>query len=449
MYKIILATRYLVRRRTTCFAVLAVALCVFIVFVVMTVMTGLVGGYKQKNHEFVGDCVVATKSLVGFAYYEDFVKMLDDADFVQGVSPVIRSYALVGPPGTEQNMGLEMFGIDPARHSQATGFADTLHYRADDVSDVFEPKEDGGLQGCVIGIDRILQRDSNGDYTAAPYPADIEVAVSCFPLTSKGGLTRATTGLVNTKTFFYSDHSRTGLAKVDSSIIYLPFEQAQLLCGMGGDPKRINAIHVKFRPGVKLRDGCRKVESFWASIKQAKASESQAYLLDAVTVQSWKNYRRTFIAAMEKEQAMLTVMFGFVGVTTVFIVFVVFYMIISHKSKDIGILKSLGVSDTDIVELFSGFASLIGLLGSCVGMIGGWLFLSKMNQIETWLFEHFGFQLWDRTIFFIGDIPSQVEFKVLAVIVLSAIAACLLGALVPSLQAARMDPVDTLQVGRL
>ena len=57
------------RRPITYFAVLAVALCVFIVVVVMTVMTGLVSDFKEKNHDFAGDCVVGSESLVGFAYY--------------------------------------------------------------------------------------------------------------------------------------------------------------------------------------------------------------------------------------------------------------------------------------------------------------------------------------------------------------------------------------------
>ncbi len=91
MFKVILAIRYLIKRRITFFAVLAVALCVFIVVVVMTVMTGLVSDFKQKNHDYVGDCVVGTESLVGFAYYEEFVKILEETDFVEGVSPVIKS----------------------------------------------------------------------------------------------------------------------------------------------------------------------------------------------------------------------------------------------------------------------------------------------------------------------------------------------------------------------
>jgi lipoprotein-releasing system permease protein len=450
MYKVILAIRYLIKRRITYFAVLGVALCVFIVVVVMTVLTGLVSGFKQKNHDFVGDCVVGTESLVGFAYYEDFVNLLEQQKhLVQAVSPVIKSYALVNRVNSEHNKGLEILGIDPVKHSHATGFENTLYYNKGKVSKAFEPSYDPNLLGCVLGIDLALERDAKSRYFYEATPARAGYSISCFPLTARGALTKAGTGLVNTQTFYYSDTSHSGLAHVDLSLVYLPFEQAQGLCGMGRSVKRASAVHIKFKPNIKLRAGCDKVASLWQKFKQEKAGESQAYLLDNVTVQSWKNYRRSSIAPMEKEETVMTVMFAFVGITTVFIVFVVFYMIISHKSKDIGILKSIGASNADIIELFSGFAFLVGFLGSCIGLFGGWVFLLKINQIEDWLFEHFRFQLWDRTIYAIGDIPNQINPKVVVVIVLSAIAACLAGALIPSWQAARQKPVETLQVTQL
>lgn len=457
MYKIILAMRYLIKRRITYFAVLAVALCVFIVVVVMTVMVGLVNDFKQKTHNFVGDCVVGTESLVGFAYYEDFVNILEKSGFVEGVSPVIKGYALVSPSWTDQSLGLEVMGIEPVRHSQTTGFEKTLHYRKGDVSRAFEQSFKPNLPGCVLGIDvssrlgNILApvRDAEGGYSYSSRLGEAAYSVSCVPLTARGAPANAGAGLIETKTFYCSDNSHSGLARVDSSLVYLPFEWAQRLCGMGGSVKRASAINIKFKPNVKLQTGCEKVASLWQKFKEEKADERQAYLFDNVTVQNWKDYRRSSIAPMEKEQTVMTVMFAFVGITTVFIVFVVFYMIISHKSKDIGILKSIGASNADIIELFSGFAFLVGLLGSCIGLFGGWLFLLKINQIEDWLFEHFKFQLWDRTIYAIADVPNQVDPKVLGVIVLSAIIACLVGALLPSRLAAKQKPVEILQVNQL
>jgi len=448
MYKIILATRYLLKRRTTYFAVLAVALSVFIVLVVMTVMGGLVNEFKEKNHRFAGDCVVGTESLVGFAYYEDFVKLAEQQDFIEAVSPAIKSFALKRRRGSERDDIAEIMGIDPVRHSQATGFGDTLYYHTDNVSGTFEIASDANLVGCVLGDFMLLQDTNSRNYSATNLPR-IAYSISCFPLTARGALAQAGTDMVNTKTFYFNDQSSSGLPRIDGSLVYLPFEQAQRLCGMAGSNKRASRLHIRFKPDVKIQAGCEKVQSLWQKFRQDKAGETLAYSLDTVTVQSWKQYRRASIAPLENEQTEMSVMFGFVGITTVFIVLVVFYMIISHKSKDIGILKSIGASNIDIIELFSVYAFSVGIIGSGFGLLAGWIFLLKINPIEDWLFEHFGFQLWDRTIYAIGDIPNKVEFKILATIVISAIIACLVGALIPSVQAARQKPVKTLQVGQL
>lgn len=436
MYKLILAIRYLLKRRIAYFAVLAVALCVFIVIVVMTVMNGLVSSFKQKNHDLVGDCVVGTKSLVGFPYYEDFMGLLEKADFIVGVSPVIRSFALINQQGANR-VGVEIIGLDPIRHSRVTGFAGTLSFHENDAAGAFEPIQDANLPGCVFGSDVLLQRGDTRGYT-----------VNCFPLTAKGALARMGTDITNTKIFYYSDSANSGIPKVDGNLVYLPFEMTQLLC-MDGAIKRVSTIHIKFKPDVRLHDGCEKVASLWQSFKQEKADASQAHLLENVRVQSWKENRRASIAPMENEQIEMTFMFCFVGIVVVFIIFVVFHMIINHKSKDIGILKSIGVSNFNVIQLFSGFAFLVGLAGGSIGLLSGLFFLKRMNRLEDWLFERFHWQLFDRAIYAIGDIPNQAEPKVLVIIFLSAIAVCLIGALLPSWKAARQTPVETLQVNQV
>jgi lipoprotein-releasing system permease protein len=446
-YKIALPIRYLIRKRISWLACSAVALCVFIVVVVMTVMTGLVNDFEQKNHRFVGDCVVGTESLVGFAYYEDFLKILQQQDYVEAVSPVIKSFALVRIRGSRQDFGLEIMGIDPNEFSKTTGFGESLHENKKEVSRTFEVADEPNLPGCVLG-DLLAQEIENKYIGWASFPRK-SFSISCFPLTAKGALAQAGTDLVNTKTFYVTDRSSSGLPRIDGAIIYLPFEQVQMLCGMAGPTKRVSWIYIKFKQDVKIPAGCEKIRTLWQKYNKEMADQSQAYLLDTVSVQSWREFRRESIAPMENEQTELIIMFGFVAITTVFIILVVFYMIISHKSKDIGILKSVGVSDSGILELFGGFAFLVGLLGSGVGLFTGWLFLLNINRIENWLFEKCNFQLWDRTIFAIGDIPNQLEVSVLLVIGLSAIFVCLIGAFVPSWQAARRKPAETLQVNQL
>ena len=453
MVKVILAIRYLLKRRISYFAVLAVALCVFVVFVVITVLSGLTAEFKTNTHRSVGDCVVNSKSLVGFGYYQEFIDKLAQTDFVEATSPVIKSYALVrvtlGLDDIEYfDHPLGILGIDAAAHSRVTAFGQWLGFNKTDACSAFKPAYAPNLPGCVSGVGVLFERDPEGNYIVPEEIPKFKIDVSCFPLTAKGALAKAGTGIVNTKTFYYSDYAESKI-RADWSDLYLPFDEAQMLCGMGMEPKRVNAIHIKFKPGVRLGAGCAKVKQLWEEFVEEKGGVSGVNLLENVRVQNWKIYNRHIIAAVETERTMMMIIFGMIGIITVFIVLVVFYMIVSHKSKDIGILKSLGASNANVLSLFLGFASLIGVLGAVIGAVGGWQFLVHINQIEDWLFRRFGFQLWNRAIYAIGDIPNKIEFEVLAPIVLSAIAACVVGALIPSWQAARLKPVETLQVSQL
>ena len=443
MYKLKLIIRYLLKRRITYVAVLTVALCVFIVMVVMTVMSGLVGNFKEKNHDYVGDCVVGTKSLVGFAHYEAFLEILSQTEGIQAVSPVVKNVGLLQWADTQDSKGVDILGIDPVRHSQVTNFAQTLHYRAKDVARAFVSPHDPNAVGCIQGIDIDMYRNAQNQYVYSRTPPRTTMSLTCFPLTARGAPAKVGTSEVSRRRFHYSDMSRSGIARVDSETIYIPLEQAQNLC-MAGQLKRISAIHIKFRSGTSVSEGCDRVAALWERFKSDNSEAANSELFDSVTVESWKAYRRASIAPMEKEEAIMGVMFGFVGITSVFIVFVVFYMIVSHKTKDIGVLKSVGASNWSVLSLFSGFAFVVGLLGSLLGVVAALLFLRKINRIEDILFERFGFQLWDRTIFAIGEIPHRVDPIGLAAIVICAILACLIGALAPGYCAARLRPVETL-----
>jgi lipoprotein-releasing system permease protein len=450
MYQWILPTRYLWKRRITLLAIAAVALCVFIVVVVMTVMNGLVEEFRGKNHRFVGDCVVGTESLVGFAYADEFLALLDRQDYIEGASPVVRGFGLMTQPGVEWNMGVEIWGLDLARHVRATDFAGTLYYHRQNPTGAFVPSYDASLPGCVIGIDMMQgRRNQNGTYKHPPQSSQYELIVSGFPLTPKGGLARAGTDLVNTLHVYFSDDSHSGLVKIDGRVVYLPYATAQELFGMAGAVPRTNAIHIRFRPAMGLEDGCNRIRDLWNGFAQSCRSREYANLLEEVRVQSWIENRRGAIAPMEKEQTMMIFLFLMLGVITVFIIFVVFYMIISHKSKDIGVLRCLGVSPAGVMAMVLIFASLVGIIGGGLGIAGGSAFLAKVNVIEDWLYQTRGWQVWNRSVYAIGKIPSQVQPSVLAMIGFSALLACWLGALIPALQAARKQPVEALRVGMI
>ncbi len=449
MYKWTLAWRYFRKRPITILAVLAVALCVFIVVVVMTVMNGLVQEFRDKNHRYVGDCVISSDSLVGFGYYEPFVERLEQQPFVLAVSPVVRQVGLMSQPGGAWNMGIEIVGIDPQRHAKATGFGESLYFRRGNPALAFVPVYNPSLEGCVLGIDLVVRRGPNGDYLHEEEPFPYQLVISSFPLNIRGGLARAGTDMVSSRTFYYSDNCHTGLVKVDANAVYIPLETAQILCGMDSPLRRVNEISVKFRPGIPLDKGVGQVEALWQAHLQEYRDKPGGDLLEHVVVESWLQNRRSVIVPMEKEQALLILLFLMLGVITVFIIFVVLYMIVSHSGRDIGILRSIGVPISGVVVIFEGFAVLTGLVGALVGAAGGCLFLWRVNAIEHWLHQHYGWQLWDRSIYAIGDIPNRIDPILLAVVAAAAVLACLIGGLAPSIKAGLKRPVETLQINQI
>lgn len=446
MFKWLLAIRYLVKRPVTILAVLAVTLSVFITLVVMTVMHGVVEDYCNKTHAWVGDVVVSTPSLVGFPFYTELRQRLKALDEVEAAAPVVQTVGLIRQPGRGETHGVKVVGMDAISYNRVTPWNSFLHYRRNHLDRAFVPAHEPNAAGFIAGIDMILNRNSDGDYTYPAYMPDLKLEVICFPLTAKGAPARAGLGEVNSRVFTFSDVCHTGLAREDYGVIYVSLHQAQWLCGMDGPYPRVSAIHLRFRPGISPEQGLARVRDVWKDFCQTFRSKPTGGLLDQVRVQSWQRYQRDQIASMEKEEVMVALMFLLVGVTTGFVVFVVFYMLVSHKSKDVGILKSVGVSDAAVMGLFTRFALLVGSSGLGLGLLSGWVFVRWMNPLEDWLYRHFGWQLWNRALYSIGDIPSDIRLPVVGSIAVATLVICLLGALVPAWRAARLRPVESLQV---
>lgn len=445
-----LSWRYFLHRRISILAVISVALCVFIVVVVMSVMNGLVNEFKEKNHRFVGDCVIRASSLTGFPYAADFVQQLEKQSFIYAVSETVQGVGLMTRPGSSWNVGIDYVGLDPVKHSRATHFAETLGYNADHPERAFQPSYAPEMDGCILGVDLILyRRPDTGQYDSPGRPWLDRRTISSFPLNPKGGLARAGLDMVSTKTFYYSDHSHSGLVKPDGRTIYLPLEQARILSGMDAPVVRSSTLHIRFAAGISVTDGVRQVQQLWQAYVQSCKGKPYAEMLDDVRVLTWQQDRREFIGPMEKEQLMLTFLFLMLGIVTVFIIFVVFYMIIGHKTRDLGLIKSLGMPASRVAAIFLGFAAIVGLIGTAIGMTAGCLFLWKINAMENWLYDHYGWRVWDRAIYAIDQIPNAIEWPVLVCVAAAAVAACLLGASVPSIQAARQSPVRALQVSQI
>jgi lipoprotein-releasing system permease protein len=123
----------------------------------------------------------------------------------------------------------------------------------------------------------------------------------------------------------------------------------------------------------------------------------------------------------------------------------IFSMIVVEKTRDIGILKALGASNGGVMKIFLGYGLLLGVVGALLGTALGVWFTVYINWIEEKLTKWTGQQIFDRTIYYFKDIPTDIQPVSVALIVLGSIFIAVVFSILPALRAALLHPVRALR----
>jgi lipoprotein-releasing system permease protein len=162
-------------------------------------------------------------------------------------------------------------------------------------------------------------------------------------------------------------------------------------------------------------------------------------------VRTWEESQAKYLGAIEKEMVLVTGLFGMISVVAVFLIFCIFYMIVAEKTRDIGIIKSVGATDAGVAGIFLGYGLVIGVVGAGLGLLGSWLIVRYINEIHTWLGARLGVQVWNPEVYLFDKIPNTMDPTEVARIVVIAVLASVIGALVPAFRASQMNPVEALR----
>ena len=305
------------------------------------------------------------------------------------------------------------------------------------------PPTERMMPGAAIpGLSR---RTSEGKTIRFIVPGQ-QMVLTLIPLGRGSSLSNITP---STKLFTVIDDSRTDVSSIDNSTVYIPFEMLQKLNDMDGDgvnPPRCSAIHVKVRGGGlgderRLAEIREKIKTAWADFVERNPDAD----FSGVSIMTWRERQEVIISNIAAQRTLVVIMFAVMSLVAVALVFVLFYTIVVQKTKDIGVLKAIGGSNAGVAQIFLGYGAAVGLAGSIVGVILGWIFVRNINPIHDWVGRTFGLVVWSKEFFLFDKIPNEVQPLPALLIVLSAIAAGLIGALLPALLAARMQPVEALR----
>ena len=293
--------------------------------------------------------------------------------------------------------------------------------------------------GVVLGIAlssfrRSVELDENGEEKRVEQflarPGDD--VILAFP---NVGMSAATPDIeIGRDNFTVVDLYESKMSEYDASFVFVPIEKLQELRGMV-DPtsgaRYVNSIQIKLKPGADgemVRDLIRK-----------------KFPAELYSVSTWRDKQGPLLAAVQMEIAILNVLLFLIIAVAGFGILAIFFMIVVEKTRDIGILKSLGASAGGVMQIFLSYGLSLGVLGSGVGLVIGIAFVRYINEIADLLAKITGQPVFDPEIYYFSEIPAIINPFTVGWIVAGAVAIAVLASVLPACRAARLHPVEALR----
>lgn len=294
--------------------------------------------------------------------------------------------------------------------------------RHDEPIKRFDPSKEQ-FTGAILGIALASLRDKSGTDRFLLLPGD-DVKIT-FP--NAGIPPKAVSD-----TFTIVDFYESKMSEYDSQFVFVPIKRLQELRGMI-DPQsgvgNVSSIQIKLRPGADPEAICAKLRAQFPDF----------------AIATWQDKQGPLLAAVQMESAVLNILLFMIIAVAGFGILATFFMIVVEKTRDIGILKSLGASSRGILGIFLGYGLTLGLVGSGVGMMLGLLFVHYINDIRNGVEWLTGQKVFDPSIYYFYKIPTIIEPATIEWIVGGALLIAVLASVLPALRAALLHPVQALR----
>ena len=219
-----------------------------------------------------------------------------------------------------------------------------------------------------------------------------------------------------------------GLLQTDLSYIYMDLDQATLLFEGG-----------KLTGQIQLRlDSPDEVDRLEPIVYEA--IQAPAFL------QTWRHKNAATATALRTEQIAMRFIFMVVVIIAAFPVLASMIMLVKNKSKDIAILRTIGVTQGGVLRIFLMSGAMIGILGTLAGLVIGTLFCLNIGLVQSGIEAITGRPLFPEDVYQLaGGIPVKIVWAEVFGVAFWGFLISALATLLPALSASKIDPVDALR----
>ena len=226
--------------------------------------------------------------------------------------------------------------------------------------------------------------------------------------------------------FTISSIFSTGLAEFDQNVIFMPFENANYL--------------------FELTDIDIDLEIFlYKPDKVQLIKEKIQKIFSDYYVYSWADLNKSFFGALKVERNVMFIILTLIIIVAAFNIISGLTILVKNKTKEIAILRTLGVSKNSIAKIFFLTGFTIGFFATITGVTFGILFSYYIEEIRVLITSIFNVRLFPEEIYFLSQMPSKINLGYISIISFFSLLITFLATIFPSLSAAKLDPIKALK----
>jgi len=218
-----------------------------------------------------------------------------------------------------------------------------------------------------------------------------------------------------------------GINEYDNNLAFIELNQAQKLYSMKG---QVSGIRLKVADLFQAKRVTKEVV--------ANLGSEQYYGID------WTRQKANFIRALELEKQMIGVVLSLIIAVAAFNIVSMMVMVVTDKTADIAILRTLGMTPKRIVKIFFYQGLSIGLIGITIGLILGVLLSLNIEAIISSIETMLGFEFFPKEVFYINRFPSEVHLNDVVTVAIGAFILVLLASIYPAKRAGKITIAKVL-----
>ena len=226
--------------------------------------------------------------------------------------------------------------------------------------------------------------------------------------------------------FHVSSVFSTGLAEFDQNVIFMPFENANSLF-------ELSDMDINLEIFLKRPE---RVELIKNSIQE---------LFNDHYVYSWADLNKSFFGALKVERNVMFIILTLIIIVAAFNIISGLTILVKNKTREIAILRTLGISKKSVAKIFFLIGFTIGLLATITGVTIGVLFSYYIEEIRILITSIFNIKLFPEEIYFLSQMPSEINLSYILIVSFFSLLITFFATIFPSFAAAKLDPIKALK----